>query len=484
MQRILFAASEALPLVKTGGLADVASALPQALAEAGAEVRVLIPGYRSALQAAAGSEVRGRLNVRGRQFRILEYRGGGAPIWLADCPELYDRPGNPYHDAGFNSWPDNGLRFGSFCEVAARLALGEVRGWRADLVHANDWQTGLIPAWRAAAPARPRTVFTVHNLAYQGVFGRDQFDLLGLPAWQWSMAGVEFHGHLSFMKAGLRLADAITTVSPNYAREILTPGQGEGLDGLLRERQQVLSGILNGIDMQAWNPASDALIERRYGADAVDAGKAANKRVLQAELGLAQDADVPVVGMIGRLAYQKGSDLVIGALPRLLDLGVQFAVLGTGDPDQERAWRDWGQRAPGQVGVRIAYEERLAHLIEAGADMFLMPSRYEPCGLNQMYSQRYGTVPVVRRIGGLADTVVDASAENLQRGSATGIVFDHADSGGIVYGIQRALELYRQPVVWRGLRAAGMTRDFSWNAAARAYLDLYRRLSAGAAPAG
>ncbi|MBL6751956.1 MAG: glycogen synthase, partial [Nevskia sp.] len=325
--------------------------------------------------------------------------------------------------------------------------------------------------------ARPRTVYTVHNLAYQGVFERDQFDLLGLPAWQWSMEGVEFHGRLSFMKAGLALADAITTVSPSYAYEILTPTHGEGLDGLLRMRQHALHGILNGIDTRVWNPATDPLIECRYDAASVAQGKAANKRALQETMGLTRDDGTPLIGMIGRLAYQKGSDLVLGALPRLLDLGVQVAVLGSGEPGQEQAWREWMQRAAGRVGVRIAYEERLAHLIEAGADLFLMPSRYEPCGLNQMYSQRYGTVPVVRRVGGLADTVVSADDETLRAGTATGVSFDHADNGGIVYGVGRALELYRDPPAWRALQAAGMRRDFSWGAAARAYQLLYRRLA-------
>ena len=351
--------------------------------------------------------------------------------------------------------------------------------WRPDIVHANDWQTGLVGALLSGDGVRPRTVFTIHNLAYQGNYGRDRFDALGLPPRLWSVETLEFHGNFSFMKAGITCSDAVTTVSPGYAREILTSEFGHGLEGVMRAQAHKLSGILNGIDEKQWDPSRDPLIAQPYDAATLVTGKLANKRALQARLGLHQGGDAPLVGLIGRLAWQKGSDVVLAAVPRLLDLGVQLAVLGSGEASDEATWRAWARLAPGRVGVHIGYEEGLAHLIEAGADLFLMPSRFEPCGLNQMYSQRYGTIPVVRRVGGLADTVIDITPENLAAGTATGVLFEHADSGGVTWAVGRALELRQDAKQWHAMQLAGMKRDFSWRASAQAYQQLYLDLLRG-----
>ncbi|MEW6167329.1 MAG: glycogen synthase GlgA [Pseudomonadota bacterium] len=472
--RVLFAASEALPYSKTGGLADVAQALPSALQALGVDVRLLTPAYRHALSRLHDAREIASLGVRGHPLRVLEGRAPGDlhTSWLLDCPELYARDGTPYVDADGRDHADNPLRFAVFCEAIARLAAGAVPGWRADCVHLNDWQTGLAPLYLPAA-GRPRTVFTIHNLAYQGVYDRDTYDALGLPPQHWHMRALEFHGRFSFLKAGLVFADVLTTVSPSYAREIQTAEQGHGLDGVLRERAAALHGLLNGIDDAVWNPATDPALDMRYDRCSFALGKAANRSALRSALGLADDSSL-LVGVISRLAYQKGTDLLLAARAQLRELPLQLVVLGSGERAQEQALRAWAAGEPERVAVHIGYDEALAHRINAGADCILMASRYEPCGLNQMYAQRYGTVPIVRRVGGLADTVVDATDAALADGSATGIQFEHADVGGLLYGLRRALELYAQPQVWRALQRAGMRRDFSWRHAAQAYVALYR----------
>lgn len=479
--KLLFATSEVAPLIKTGGLADVGGALPMALAGLGVDVRIVLPAYRGLSRRLSDVRRVGGLAVRGQDFTVLEARHDSLPpLWLLDCPALYDRPGDPYHDANRTPWGDNAWRFGCYAEAVARLAMGEGgTGWTPDIVHANDWQAGLVPSWLAEHVRRPRTVFTIHNLAFQGVHSHAEFEALGLPQRWWHHEQLEFHGGFSFMKGGIVHADALTTVSPTYALEIQTPAFGYGLDGLLRHRAKVLSGILNGIDDEFWNPEKDPLIPQRYTAATVDEGKAANKASLQAEMGLAVEADAVLIGIVSRMAYQKGTDLTLAALPKLLQLPVQFAVLGSGEKAEERGWQQAAALNPDRVAVRIAYDEGLAHRIEAGADLFLMPSRYEPCGLNQMYSQRYGTPPLVHRTGGLADTVTDATPHALKDGNATGVTFDNADVGGVLYGVRRGVELMRDPVLRRQLRRAGMARDFSWSAAAREYLKLYAGPKAG-----
>ncbi|GAC1631149.1 MAG: glycogen synthase GlgA [Nevskia sp.] len=476
MTKVLFASSEVVPLAKTGGLADVAAALPAALGRLGVDVRTVMPAYRGCREQLRNVKTLGTFKVREQRLEIVEGRlpDSAALVWLVDCPDLYARDGDPYHDSQHRPWGDNAWRFACFAEAVARLALGEGNGgWIADAVHCNDWQTGLVPALLSRAAQPPRTLFTIHNLAYAGLFPRAEFDLLGLPPAWWSPEGVEFHGRWSMLKAGLVYSDVITTVSPTYAREIQTPAFGCGFEGLLRHLSGKLQGILNGIDDEVWNPARDSLLVQAYGLDDVDRGKRANRRALQAELGLAADDEAIVIGMVGRLADQKGTDLVLAALPQLLDLPIQIALLASGDKAQEAAFTLAAGLAPRRIGVRIAYDERLAHRIEAGADAFLMPSRFEPCGLNQMYSQRYGTIPVVRRVGGLADTVIDATPDALHAGTATGVVFEHADVPGLRDGVQRAVALIRDPRTRRSVQSAGMKKDFSWALSARQYRDLY-----------
>ena len=437
MLKILFVASEAHPLVKTGGLGDVAGSLPAALQSLHADVRLLLPAYRDAMAGA------GKLKTVAQIFlpnlaqgvRLLEGKLPGTRVktWLVDFPPAFDRSGNPYLNAHGQPWHDNASRYALFARVATQIALNQSGlKWQPDVVHCHDWQAGLVPALLAMEEKRPATVFTIHNLAYQGLFPHETFTALGLPSSLWSPDALEFHASLSFIKGGLVFADQITTVSPTYAREIQTPEFGCGLDGLLHfraaqgsasplrggEHRTVaggrmpgatagsLTGILNGIDDKTWNPAGDAHIAKRYSAHRLS-GKQANKPALQKAFGLPHDPQVPLIGIVGRMVQQKGIDLVLEAIPELMKQSVQMVMLGTGDGDYENQLRAQAARFPAQLSVRIGYDEDLAHLVEAGADMFLMPSRFEPCGLNQLYSLRYGTVPVVRATGGLADTVSD-----------------------------------------------------------------------------
>jgi starch synthase len=467
--RVLFAAGEALPFSKTGGLGDVAYALPRALLRAGLDIRILTPAYRGALDRLRDARPIAELDVRGQRMRVWEgtVDDSGLRAWLLDEPALYARAGSPYVDEHGHEHRDNAWRFGCFSEAVSRLALGvHGPGWRPQLVHLNDWHTGLAALWLGRNAPRPATVFTIHNLAYQGVFARHEFDALGLPPEEWQPAALEFHGGFSFMKAGLLKSDAITTVSPTYAREIQTPAFGERLDGVLRARAGALHGILNGIDAQAWDPASDPRLVQTYDARGVAHGKRANKLALQSQLGLEVSDARPLFGFIGRLAAQKGADLLLEIRDDFMRGPAQLALLGAGDRALEGAFRAWSAEAPGRVAVQLGYDETLAHRIEAGADFLLMPSRYEPCGLNQMYSQRYGTVPIVHRVGGLRDTVSEQ----------TGILFDHPDPGGVRYGLARALELFGDPARLHATRARGMARDFDWSVAARQYIDLYESL--------
>lgn len=471
--RVLFAASEVYPLAKTGGLADVAAALPAALRGQGVDVRVIMPAYRGVAERLRNLAAVGSVAVRGQLCRLLggEHPDNGMPMLLVDAPSLFDRQGGPYLDAGGQPYPDNALRFATFCEVVARVAGGEVATeLAADVVHLNDWHTGLVPVYLAQRTPRPRTLMTIHNLAYQGIYSHAQYAALGLPESLWHPGAVEFFGDFSFLKTGLQLADALTTVSPSYAREIQTPEFGERLDGVLRERAALLTGILNGIDETVWNPATDPLIEQRYDASTVIPGKLANKRALQRELGL-DESDAPLLAFIGRLAHQKGADALLAAGGVLSALPLQVVILASGDRDLQHGFSEWAAAVPGRVAVSTAHDERLAHRIEAGADMLIMPSRFEPCGLNQMYSQRYGTVPLVRRVGGLADSVDDIGSPG-----ATGIHFEHSDAGGVAYAVRTAVGLYRQPEAWRKLQAAGMARDWSWTRSAAQYAGLYRSL--------
>ena len=475
--RVLSAASEVYPLVKTGGLADVAGALPKALAAEDVAVTTLVPGYPAVLQALPNAEaVLSFDDLAGGGARVLRGSAAGLDLFVLDAPHLFARAGNPYTGPDGRDWPDNAFRFAAFAQAAARIAGGAVRGYRPDVVHAHDWQAGLIPAYlRYAGGGVPPSVMTVHNLAFQGLFGREVLPALGLPPDAYSVDGVEFFGNVSYLKAGLQFAGRITTVSPAYAFEITTPQDGMGLDGLLRRRAAVLSGILNGIDVDVWNPATDAHLAATYDAEHVEA-RAANTAALQTRLGLVADPDALCIGVISRLTEQKGLDLLIDALEYLLGTGAQLAMLGAGDAALERMFAGAAKANPGRIGVVIGYDESLAHQIQAGASALLVPSRFEPCGLTQLCALRYGAVPVVARVGGLADTVVDANEMALAAGVATGIQFAPPAAEPLRHALARTAALFRDRAAWKRTQANGMRADVSWRRPAHRYANLYREL--------
>jgi len=483
--RVLHVISELYPLVKTGGLGDFGYSLPQALSDLGVDVCVLLPAYGEVLRGVRKPRLLATLDIpmAGGQhpFRVLEVRPPGFrfPVWLADCPALFDRPGNPYIDADGVDWPDNAERFATFAQLAARLAAGEVQALgRVDVVHCHDWQTGLVPAFLRQRPDPPRSVFTVHNLAFGGHYSRPEFQRLQLPETWWHLEGVEFYGGFSMLKAGLVYADGITTVSRTYAVEILTPAFGHGMDGILRHYSYKLRGILNGLDTDVWNPASDTQLAMNYGIANRAAGRAANRASLFAALDWQPEIAVrqsPLFGSVGRLTEQKGTDLLVVAAERLLaQLKASFVIIGDGRRDYIDRLRQLEARFPDRVRVFIGYSERLAHLVEAAADFFVMPSRYEPCGLNQLYSLCYGTPPVVHHTGGLADTVVDATEENLISGTATGVVFYRPAVDALHAALLRAVALFHHPVYWKGVQRTAMQQDFSWRESAQQYIAIYR----------
>jgi len=483
--RVLHVGAEVFPLVKTGGLADVLGALPQALIAQGADVRLLLPGLPAFADAVLHQKtvfelgpLFGAARIR---LRLGQMPYSHVPAYVIDAPYLYRRDGSPYQASDGSEWSDNLQRFALLGWIGARLAAGELDPeWTPDVMHAHDWHAAMGCAYVAAhPPTRAATVYTVHNLAFQGLFPHADFRLLDLPSRFMAHTGLEFHGQLSFMKAGLKYAKRVTTVSPTYAREIATHEFGVGLDGVIRGRGNEVSGVLNGVDGQVWNPAADNALPAHYSA-AQMAGKARCKQALQRELGLAEKPDVPLFGVVSRLTSQKGLDLVLGAVPGLVQRGGQLALQGSGEPGIEAAFREAGKAQPQQVAVRIGYDEAFAHRLIAGADAILVPSRFEPCGLTQMYGLRYGTLPIVRRVGGLADTVVDASAENLRADRATGFVFDAASVSALDAALQRAGDVFtKERSTWEQLQRLAMAQDFSWRGAAAQYLELYRSITAG-----
>lgn len=480
--RVLFVAPELAPWMKSGGLGDVAHALPLALRQIGVDVRVLAPAYSPLKQAHPDARPVAAFPSLGGSFppaRLFEAEtADGLPLLLIDCPAAYERAGSAYQDASGHDWHDNHLRFGLLSRITALLGRNDSPySWLPRVVHCNDWPCGLAPAYLHydGHPHVP-TVMTVHNLAFQGNFAAAAVAELALPAHAFAVDGVEFYGQLSFLKSGLHFADRLTTVSPRYAEEIQTPEYGCGLDGLLRSRRERLTGILNGIDTQRWNPAADPLIARPYDRTKLEA-KADNKRQLQAQLGLPIDTAVPLLGCVARVTYQKGLDLLPQIGDELAALPAQLALLGQGEKPLEEALRALARRFPANFAVVIGYDEALAHLIEAGADMFLMPSRFEPCGLNQMYSLRYGTPPVARATGGLADTVVDCNPATVAANSANGFLFGEPSAGALLAAVRRAIEAWKDPALWRRLKDNGMSRDFGWAEAARRYRSIYGELT-------
>ncbi len=472
--KVLAAASELYPLVKTGGLADVMGALPAALARQGLEVRTLLPGYPAVLAALqAADPVHAYPALHGGAARILAGRAAGLDLFVLDAPHLYDRPGNPYAGPNGRDWPDNPQRFAALARAAADIGLGAVPGWVPGAVHCHDWQAGLAPAYLAlAGGARPRTVMTVHNLAFTGQVPMALWRELGLPPEALGTDGVEFYGAIGFMKAGLYYADAITTVSPTYAAEIQTPAFGCGFDGLLRARRAALHGILNGLDTAVWDPWTDGHLPARFRKGHLR-NRAKCKAAVQAGLGLRADPAAPLFGLVSRLTGQKGLDLVLDALPTLTGLGGQLAVLGSGDAALEDGLRAAAAAQPGQVAAVIGFDEALSHQVMAGSDAILVPSRFEPCGLTQLAAMRYGALPVVSRVGGLADTVVDANEAAIRSGAATGMVGD-ASADGLRRSLERVAALWQDAAAWGQAQRAGMAADLGWAAAAAQYAALLR----------
>lgn len=480
---VLFASSEISPLTKTGGLADVSAALPVALADQGVDIGLAMPGYPEALDRAQAKQkpipLGEMLGVGATSLIRARTPDSGLPLWLVDCPALFRRQGGLYVDTDGRDWPDNALRFALLSHAIARLALGHAgANCMPDLVHVNDWHLGLVPGLLAAqANPRPPSILTIHDLAFQGAFPGQVFPRLGLPAQWFTAEGVEFYGQVSFLKAGIRFADRLTTVSPSYAREILTPEFGCGLDGLLRARTGDLVGILNGIDYGSWTPEDPAQVPHPFHARDLS-GKRRCKAQLQNELDLGADPDAPLIAFVSRITEQKMADVLPEIAPVIRDQGAQLAICGEGDRSIEQTLRTLGAAHPRQIAVRIGYDDARARRILAGADILAAPARFEPCGLTQMYAMRYGTIPVVRHVGGPADTVIDHGGDEISsRHQGTGFVFDRPAAADFARAIDRAVGLYRQPVAWRKLQVRAMSRDFRWTRSAARYRALYATLA-------
>jgi starch synthase len=475
--RALSVASEIYPIIKTGGLADVVGALPTALKAEGVEVRTIVPGFPGVMRAlGTAQEALYYPNLHGGPARLLSGSSGELDMFVIDAPHLYARPGNPYVTPDGKDWPDNAARFAALGRVAADIGLGAVPSFVPDIVHAHDWQAGLTHAYlRYSERSGPTTVMTVHNLAYQGQFPRDMLSALGLPPESFTIDGVEYYGAIGFLKAGLVFADRITTVSPTYAAEIQSPEEGMGLDGLLRARAGQLSGILNGIDTSVWNPATDPQIASTFSSEELEK-RLANKVGLQRRLGLRIAPDAFLLGVISRMSWQKGLDLLLANLSAITSDGMQLAILGSGDLDLQSHYKAAAGSNPDQISASIGYDENLAHQIQAGVDALVVPSRFEPCGLTQLCALRYGAVPIVSRVGGLADTVIDADEAAIAGGTATGVQFAPVTLENLADAIRRASALFHDKPAWRNMQQAGMSVDVSWRNSARQYARLYRQI--------
>ncbi len=477
---VLSVASEAQPLVKTGGLADVVGALPAALTPHGVKLTTLLPGYPAVMQALGrGKVLHSYGSLLGQPARLVAGKLGDHPLIALDAPNFFAREGSPYSDAQGKDWNDNWRRFAALGRAAADLAGGLVKACRFDLVHAHDWQAAMALAYLHFAPLAGSepvpSVMTIHNMAFQGYYARSTFRELGLPRSAWSMTGVEYHGGVGFLKAGMEAANVITTVSPTYAQEIRSPEFGMGLEGLVMSRGDRVRGIVNGIDPAEWNAASDPHIAAKFEARSL-AKRVANKRALEAEFGL-EPGDGPLFVVISRLTWQKGMDVLVEVLDHLAGIGGRLALLGSGDAELVAALQAGAARHPGRISVRIGYDEALSHRMQAGGDGILVPSRFEPCGLTQLYGLAYGCVPVVARTGGLADTVIDANLAALDAGVATGIQFSGVNYYALAAAVSRSVALYHQRATWRALQRNGMKADFSWNNSGKAYAELYAELT-------
>jgi starch synthase len=472
-------ASEIYPLVKTGGLADIAGALPQALAAENVTVSTLVPGYAAVLDALAGAEPVAEFNdLFGGPARVLRGKAGPLDLFAIDAPHLYLRPGGPYLGPDGVDHPDNAQRFAALAQVGAALSQGLAVSFTPDVVHSHDWQAGLTAAYlRFSGRRAPPLVLTIHNLAFQGVFPAELLAPLGLPDASFVPGGLEFYGQISFLKAGIIYSDAITTVSPTYAREILQPDQGMSFDGILRARENALYGIRNGIDTQVWNPASDPLIVKNYSARNL-AARAQNTRALRKKMGLAEIDGALLLGVVSRLSYQKGLDLVLECLPLFEPLNLQLVLLGSGEPALEQAFAAAASETPERIAAHLGYSEDFAHLIQAGADVLLAPSRFEPCGLTQLCALRYGAVPLTSRVGGLADTIIDANDMALAAGCATGLQFSPVTADALAASLRKAAGIFADPQLWRKIQLNGMKSDVSWTYPARTYANLFRNLAA------
>ncbi len=472
--KVLAVASEIYPLVKTGGLADVAGALPSALAPHGCTVTTLVPGYPAVMAALEHVDVVVQgLPLFGSDARVLSGLAKGLEVFVLDAPHLFDRPGNPYLGADGKDWPDNAQRFAALSQVGARLARGEFGGGAFDIAHLHDWQAGLTAAY-LRYQGGPPSVMTIHNLAFQGHFGVSLFASLDLPIEAYAISGIEYYGGVGFLKAGIALSHAITTVSPTYSREIQTVANGMGLDGLLRQRSNDVHGILNGIDTDVWNPANDAAIAAPFSVAMIDK-RIANKRAVEARFKLQAEEGL-LHCIISRLTDQKGIDLVANATDAIVASGARLAVLGSGDAGLQMRLQQAAAKHAGRIGVVIGYDEALSHLLQAGADAILIPSRFEPCGLTQLYGLRYGCVPVVARVGGLADTVVDANEAAIAAGSATGVQFWPTEQAAFDFALQRTSTLFSNRKQWRAMQETGMRSDVSWVRSGQRYADLFKSL--------
>jgi starch synthase len=471
--QVLSVAAEIFPLVKTGGLADVTGALPKALAAEGLEVRSAVPGYPAVLKAFHGERVHRFDELFGGPADLLVGEAQGLHLFVIDAPHLFARDGSPYIGPDGVDWPDNAQRFAALSWVAAEIGRGLVHGFMPAVVHAHDWQAGLAAAYlHYGSGRRPGTIITIHNLAFQGLFPASLLQTLRLPAAAFQPEGVEYYGRIGFLKAALHFSDRITTVSPTYALEIQMSGAGMGLDGLLRSRRAILCGILNGIDEAVWDPACDPHLVAGFTAKRLRS-RAANKSFLRQRLGLAPDPEALLFAVISRLSHQKGLDLLVAALATLMQQGGQLALLGSGDQRLEDAFASAALVSPDRVAVRFGYDEGLAHLIQGGADALLIPSRFEPCGLTQLCALHYGAVPIVARVGGLADTVIDANPAALASGVATGFQFSPVSQEMLESAIVRAVTVRSCPPKWKRLQRNGMKADVGWSRSARQYVEVY-----------